>query len=531
MKVASVKKGNTGHKNAGNQCAGKQSAVTGVSKREAGFAFFFSLLTATALLLICTKSSVLYPFNDWVDANCYFSVGKSMMNGKVLYRDIYDHKGPLLYTMHAFAWLISRDTFFGVFLFEIISFSLYLLSVYFILRLYVGKIALPALPVLGALLLSAMSFSHGDSAEEFCLPLLSWSLYGLLNYFKNRYPERIDRKELVIHGVLAGCVLWIKFTMLGFHFAWMVILLLVRISRKDWKAFWLDGLTFLGGMLLATIPWIVYFGWHHALWDWIGGYIYNNVFVYTVEDQVNILTTLKSIVRNTAITFLENGQYAVLTVIGMLWFWFGGKKPVMQKIGMGLLAVMTAVGTYWGTQAYYHYYGFILGVFAVLGMIPLLSVLERLWERDARQDKREKRKQLLVPAWAACLAAGLLFSYFRSSNVYLLGFPKEEMVQYKFKKVIEETENPTLLNYGFLDGGFYTVCNIVPTCKYFAKFNIPLDEIYQSQEDLILYGQVDYVVTRNFELDEKYEKYELAAEDHFWFEGVDYPYYLYRLKK
>ena len=75
----------------------------GITKKEAGFAFLFSLLTAAALLLICTKSSVLYPFNDWVDANCYFSVGKSMMNGKVLYRDIYDHKGPLLYTLHAFA--------------------------------------------------------------------------------------------------------------------------------------------------------------------------------------------------------------------------------------------------------------------------------------------------------------------------------------------------------------------------------------------------------------------------------------------
>ena len=504
----------------------------GITKKEAGFAFLFSLLTAAALLLICTKSSVLYPFNDWVDANCYFSVGKSMMNGKVLYRDIYDHKGPLLYTLHAFAWLISRDTFFGVFLFEIGSFSLYLLSAYYILRLYVGKIALPALPVLGALLLSAMSFSHGDSAEEFCLPLLSWSLYGLLNYFKNRYPERIDRRELVLHGILAGCVLWIKFTMLGFHFAWMVILLLVSISRKDWKAFWMDGLTFLGGMLAATIPWIVYFGWHHALWDWIGGYIYNNVFVYTVEDQVNLFTTLKSIVRNTAITFLENGQYAVLTVIGMFWFWFGDKKPALQKIGMALLAVLTAVGTYWGTQAYYHYYGFILGVFAVLVAAPLLGMLEKVLRHHGKMDAdRRPRRAAKVLIGAVCLAAGVLFSYLRSPNVYLLGFPKEEMVQYKFKKVIEETENPTLLNYGFLDGGFYTVCNIVPTCKYFAKFNIPLDEIYQSQEDLILYGQVDYVVTRNFELDEMYKRYELAAQDHFWFEGIDYQYYLYRLKK
>lgn len=507
----------------------EQKKITG---KEAFFAYLVCLATAFVLLSICTKSSILYPFNDWVDANCYFTVGKSMMNGKVLYRDIYDHKGPLLYTMHAFAWLISSDTFFGVYLFEIVSFFLFLLSVYYLMRLYVGRIALPALPVLGALLLSAMSFSHGDSAEEFCLPMLSWSLYAMLEYFTNHYPERIGARRLVIHGILAGCVLWIKFTMLGFHFAWMVTLIIIYASKKDWKGIITDGLTFLGGMLLATVPWILYFGVNGSLWDWIGGYIYNNVFVYTTDTQIQLFTTIKSIIRNTLITFLENWQYSVFIILGVLWFLFGDRKPILQKVGMGLMAVFTAMGIYWGTQAYYHYYGFILSVFAALGMIPILQWMEKRIAVQVRKRTVLKAAagKAAVGAWILALAAGAAFSYCRSSNVYLLGYPREEMVQYKFKEIIEETEDPTLLNYGFLDGGFYTVCNIVPTCKYFAKFNIPLEEITQSQEDLIRYGQVDYVVTRNFELDEKYDLYELVAEDSFWFEDDDYHYYLYRLK-
>ena len=86
----------------------------------------FCLLTAFILLTICTKSSFLYPFNDWVDSNCFFTVGKSMLNGKVLYRDIYEQKGPWLYFLHAGAYLISRKTFFGVYLLELCAGTVFL---------------------------------------------------------------------------------------------------------------------------------------------------------------------------------------------------------------------------------------------------------------------------------------------------------------------------------------------------------------------------------------------------------------------
>ena len=39
----------------------------------------FCLITAFLILILCSKSSFLYPLNDWVDANCFFTVGKSMV--------------------------------------------------------------------------------------------------------------------------------------------------------------------------------------------------------------------------------------------------------------------------------------------------------------------------------------------------------------------------------------------------------------------------------------------------------------------
>ena len=56
-------------------------------------------------------------------------------------------------------------------------------------------------------------------------------------------------------------------------------------------------------------------------------------------------------------------------------------------------------------------------------------------------------------------------------------------------------ENPTLLNYGFLDGGFYTTTGIIPSEKYFYKSNLALDEMTIMQDTYLNEGRIDYVVS------------------------------------
>jgi len=154
------------------------------------FCFFLS----TIFLLICTKSSPLYPFNDWVDANCIFTVGKGMMNGQVPYRDLYEQKGPFIYLIFGFAYLFSNMSFWGVFLFEVISFAILLFYCNKLALLFVDtKQSLILLPLITICILNLKSFSNGGSAEEFCLPLLAISLYYLLKYFENIYPKHIPK--------------------------------------------------------------------------------------------------------------------------------------------------------------------------------------------------------------------------------------------------------------------------------------------------------------------------------------------------
>ena len=103
-----------------------------------------------------------------------------MMNGLVIYRDLYDQKGPYLYLLYGIAYLISHKTFFGVFLFEIGAALIFL----FVTGKYIERkssrmIAYVLMPVVGAAAYASWSFYFGGAAEEFCLPMLAIAVYYL----------------------------------------------------------------------------------------------------------------------------------------------------------------------------------------------------------------------------------------------------------------------------------------------------------------------------------------------------------------
>ena len=92
--------------------------------------YLYCLLFAFLFLLVCSKNSFLYRMNDWVDANAFFTVGKGMVRGVVPYQSLFEQKGPLLYFIYGIGSLFSYTTFYGVFILELLSFSVFLYYVY-----------------------------------------------------------------------------------------------------------------------------------------------------------------------------------------------------------------------------------------------------------------------------------------------------------------------------------------------------------------------------------------------------------------
>ncbi|MPM33010.1 hypothetical protein SDC9_79577 [bioreactor metagenome] len=488
--------------------------------------WIFCLVVSAALLAVCSRSSPFYPINYWVDANCFFTVGKSMMNGLVTYRDIYEQKGPLLYFLHGLAYLISNDGFLGVYLIETLAFASFLLSMVRIMKLYTARVPYLLPAVLGALIATSNSFVVGDSAEEICLPFISWSLYYMLKLLRETKSSEntgFSLPVVMLNGILAGCVLWIKFNLLGFHLGWIIVLCILTLRKGGLIQALKTGTVFLLGMLAATLPWITYFGIHYALGDLWMAYFHNNIFLYSVP-SASVLAGLKNSISNFLVGLYHNPGHTLPVAVGMLWTLFCPRKylSVSAKAGIYATFALLAAGVYVGGRAY-AYYALIFSAYAVLGCLPVLRLIGAAASRIKHSPARATRTLLSVMGLVLCI----VFAYRNANDTFQFGTGKSATVQYRFSEIMHQfDDNPTLLNYGFLDGGFYTAANIVPNCKYFCILNIPLQEMWDSQDEYLRSGKVEFVVTRDKVLDtNQFEKYEFVSSDSFYSSS----YFLYRL--
>lgn len=474
----------------------------------------YTYLFASAMIIITlvSKSSFLYPLNDWVDANAFFTVGRAILQRKVPYIDLYEHKGPWLYFLHALAAMVSKTTFIGVYIIEILACFMLLLFSYKIIRFYVSKNVLWYMPLYGIILYSSLNFCHGDSVEEFCLPMLAYAFYlGIKVLNKGIIP---NAKSRILLGVTSGFVLWTKYTNLGFYLGWIIIIGFSCIVKKNYRQLYIIIRDIVIGIIIISIPVILYFSINGALYDMFKVYFYDNLFVYSgLSERGNVLQNILDEIKN-----FKNNNIVVFVLI-LLGVYTQKHRTTERYIEICLLT--TILGVFGGGKAQV-YYSFILGIYAIYGF----GYIYILWERIV-----ERVNQHFCTAIAGVMIV-VLFAFFtlQSSNMYLLGEEISNTPQYKFKEIICQKENATLLNYGCLDLGFYNTCNIIPNCKYFYTPNIKSEEVMVTQNQCIKEKKVDFIVTRRGIEAEilNFEDYELIAEEKGFYEGNMWMYYLYQ---
>lgn len=486
--------------------------------------FGFALLLSAAVMYFCTKSSPGYAINDWCDANIYLTIGKGMTQGKVVYRDLYDHKGPLLYVLHAVAALISFQDFFGVYVVEIVQTAFFLFYCYRIIRLFgYSKSAWLLLPVIAVGVYASYSFAEGDSAEEMCLPFMAAQLYLTLRHFERGTDGPMPAGELALCGILAGCVFWIKFTVIGIPAGLALSVLLPLTLQKRWRqAFQSLGWMLLGAFL-STVPWLIYFGVNGAVYDWLKVYLGHNLILYSGTDSMPMGERLLIIARWICKWFVKSWCYTPLIVAGPLWLTLRRRRKGMAAaawlaLGVGSFFVFISAKEY-------IYYGLALAALVPLGMCAVAQWLEPRLEKWSAGRNRG----LCAAVSVLCVALCLLSPNIRPDKGAPFGAAKADTMAYQIVSAMELDEDTTLLNFGFMDGGFYTAAGVVPTIKYFCQTNMPLPEMKEQQRSYVENELCEYVVSYMLK-ETLFQHYEIVAEapsPNFWYPQV----YLYRLRE
>lgn len=431
-----------------------------------------------------------------------------MLNGFVLYRDILEQKGIILYALHSIGYLISNTTFFGVYLIQVLSFSVFLLFVYKTCTLFLSvNKALAIVPLTAMVALTCDGYANGDRAEEFCLPLMAIGLYTLFKYF-NKSVVRYKTAPLwvmLVNGVCGGIVLWIKYTMLGFWLGLLGVVLIICFSRNKNA----DGLKHLGmfllGGFLVTLLCVGYFVVNGAVDDMINTYFLINIFSYSANAATpSLLQKLLNTLLQVGMGMGQNLLVAIITVLGLAGFTISKRfiKTTILKILYIPLFLITLSFIYIGGTSWAYYY-FITSGFMVAGFITLFTYMP-IWIRKIFSStgyveglSSKARCAMLILVTVSSIAG----AYFFSSNTKMIGVPQEITSQYVIAKEIQKVENSTILNYGCLDGGFYTVTGKLPVTKYFCKLNIPYKaypEMVDTQNSIIRNAAVDFVIINTY---------------------------------
>lgn len=452
------------------------------------FLFLFSVLVIT----LFSTCSFLYPLNPWDDANVYMTIGNAMHSGKELYVDIFDHKGPVLFFLHEWAAVLSRSSFIGIYLVEIVCCYFYLLYSYKTIRTLLkgednrGGLEGFFVILLGIVTYSSDFFSYGDSVEEFALPILAHSLYLMLRLVRDR--EEPGWCQSVFMGIGVALLFWMKFNLLFFYVGGGLALLFIAWRRSLQKELWTMVLWAFCGFALVTAGVLTYFAVHgtmDALWE---AYFMVNIFHY------------HGVATNGEPAFwwfklVKLGIWAML----MIPVFFLRVSRDVKLLVFGTYGVLVLSFATLTVQFYY-----FLTLFPFFAFAPLLL---------PRWGDSQKHRGGLVGAAIAISIVAIATNW----NIVTLvngTFPTSVL---EMADIINqnESEDSEVLTFSSYDTGIYQHTRHLPPNKNYFLSSILDPEIKREQAALVNSGKIKYLVREIGAINTCHEYYDAPVPDYY----------------
>jgi hypothetical protein len=203
------------------------------------------------------------------DSGVFLYLGQQITRGKLLYVDMWDHKGPLLFYLDALGILIAGRT--GVWLIECIG-----LSVSIVVGYSINKQILKTGPALWGTVawLFASSIVIGENfSEEYSLPL---SFLSILFFYQAQKTGRKIYPFLI--GVAAGLSLLLRPNNIGVQIVTLSVIFLFDIlHRKPFDL--LHHLAFsVLGVMVVLVPTMGFFAANGAFYEFIYATFLFNIF-------------------------------------------------------------------------------------------------------------------------------------------------------------------------------------------------------------------------------------------------------------
>ena len=418
------------------------------------------------------------------DEVCYKIVTEGIFRGKLPYRDLFDHKGPLTYLIFAAGYLLTGKHKVGMWIISAAVDSLGFIFAYKTSNLRLEKNAslFSALFLLfmNTVLFNLSIMKTGSKPDGFVFTLLMISAYIFLkesSFSKKTSGDHvIGLKPMFLLGLLCGGVFMIKLNACFFYLAFAGSYFLWLLIRKKPMSFLKSCGLFLAGIITVSAPFFIFYAAVGGLKDLIDIY-----FVFNSQYGTIFISTFLSAGMFTWICKVSLLTFAFLSVIAFLSD-ISRKKNIAQKTVMAVLAVIVFVVL--TASPFYSYFFIVFSVFFVYGTDHLAVVLSKVF-------KGEKGAFLMS---LVLVFIALFFAVVEAYAVPLIPRTKKEHEE-KIESYAREHPDADYMFFACVSLPMYDeYLKTGPQVRQFYATNNFPDEMVTEQFDAIKEGKVDVVI-------------------------------------
>jgi len=259
------------------------------------------------------------------DSGVFLYVGWRILNGELPYRDVWDHKPPVIFYINALGLIIANGSRWGVWLLEFLSLS-FAAFVGFILVRELIDTATAIFSTLLWLLSLVFVIEGGNLATEYTLPL---QFAGLWLFMRTFDKSDISFWHWFLIGLTGGIAFFTKQTAIGIWLSIILLLIVYRIRLHQIKKMILELLFFSSGALTVCTGWIAFFGLQGSLLEfWDAVFKFNFVYLASTTGLLDRLRPIIVGIKPLAITGLL--QFAGTGyLLGLILIYF--KKDVIHS--------------------------------------------------------------------------------------------------------------------------------------------------------------------------------------------------------
>ncbi len=428
-------------------------------------------LAAVCFLFILLRFPSLYEPHWYGDEGIYQVVGRAINGGRILYKDIWDNKPPLLYLYYA---VVNGN----LFLIKLLSMGAGLGAVvcfYFLSKKLFLKNYVPYISTMVFTFLFGLPILEGNiaNAENFMLlPIIAASLL-IFKYFESK-----NLKILIYSGLLLSIAGATKIVALFDFSAFIYFIFLNDHFKKriNTKPYFYFLLSFVSILLIAAF----YFLLRGAFWDFMSGVFLDNVSYVGQQNRSSypqVLIILKLLLLTGAVLFLYKIR----------------NKLSQSSLFIYIWTVFALYSSFFSARPYIHYLLVILPAFSLL--------VGNLFE-----DKKTRVVSLIIVASISLLAYFHFQVYQKNIRYYMnyLNFVTSQSTadsyeaffdwstprDYALASFIKENVRQDERIFVWSDRAqIYALSNQLPIGKYVVGYHIT----FYKDADVITKEQLDMV--------------------------------------